>query len=184
MHAHSKLEISVALCWVKKLHITFLGWPFIVPSTRCTCSIIITFNQFLDMPHLSGGWIILAKDTCSLTGMQTNLCTTFERHKLFVHMEHFWDILFQLIKHGTKTLHCIYIFVQYSLSSCFIGTLTLQVCLYAGFEYSHQATEQWELVMMHREQLCIWRDVLKLCVLRCVVCHEHVSNDVVFVLVL
>jgi hypothetical protein len=63
------------------------------------------FNQLLDMPHLSGGWIILAKEKCSLTGMYTNLCTKFERNKLFVCMEHFCDVLFQLMKHGTNTLY-------------------------------------------------------------------------------
>ena len=42
---------------------------FIVPSTRCTCVMIMLFNQLLDMPHLSGGWFILAKEKCSLTGM-------------------------------------------------------------------------------------------------------------------
>jgi hypothetical protein len=26
---------------------------------------IVLFNQLLDMPHLSGGWIILAKEKCS-----------------------------------------------------------------------------------------------------------------------
>jgi hypothetical protein len=61
------LETSVALCCVTKLHI--LERPFIVPSTRCTCVMIMLFNQLLEMPHLSGGWIILAKDKCSLTGM-------------------------------------------------------------------------------------------------------------------
>jgi hypothetical protein len=43
-------------------------WPF-VPSTRCTCVMIMLFNQLLDMPHLSYGWIILAKDKSSPTGM-------------------------------------------------------------------------------------------------------------------
>ena len=62
-----QLETSVALCCVTKLHI--LEWPFIVHSTRCTCVMIMLFNQLLDMPHLSGGWIILAKEKCSLTGM-------------------------------------------------------------------------------------------------------------------
>ena len=59
----SKLETSVALCCVTELHI--LKWPFIVPSTRCTCVMIMLFN----LPHLSSGWIILAKEKCSLTGM-------------------------------------------------------------------------------------------------------------------
>ena len=43
-------------------------WHFIFPSTWCTCVMIMIFNQFLDMPHLSGGWIILANKKCSLTG--------------------------------------------------------------------------------------------------------------------
>jgi hypothetical protein len=54
-------------CVVTKLHI--LEWPFIVHSTRCTCVLIMLFNQLLDMPNMSGGWIILAKEKCSLTGM-------------------------------------------------------------------------------------------------------------------
>jgi hypothetical protein len=57
----------MALCCVIKLLI--LKWPFIVPSTRWTCVMIMRFNQLLDMTHLSGGWIILVKDKCSLTGM-------------------------------------------------------------------------------------------------------------------
>ena len=38
LRAPSKLETSVVLCCVTKLHI--LGWPFIVHSTRLTCVII------------------------------------------------------------------------------------------------------------------------------------------------
>ena len=80
--------------------------PFVL-STRCTCVLIMPFNQFLDKQHLSGGWIILAKEKCSLTGM----CTTFERNKLLC----IWNIsgifLFQLIKHGTNTLHSAFIFL-------------------------------------------------------------------------
>ncbi len=48
-----------------KLHI--LEWPFIVARLRQTCAIIILSNQHLDMPHLWGGWIISAKEKCSLT---------------------------------------------------------------------------------------------------------------------
>ncbi len=47
-----------------KLHI--LEWPFIVASLRHTCAIIMLSNQHLDMPHLCG-WIISAKEKCSLT---------------------------------------------------------------------------------------------------------------------
>ncbi len=32
-----------------------------------TCAIIMLSNQHLDMPHLWGGWIISAKEKCSLT---------------------------------------------------------------------------------------------------------------------
>ena len=43
---------------------------FHCPQHRCTCVMIILFNnQLLDMPHLSGGWNILAMEKCSLTGM-------------------------------------------------------------------------------------------------------------------
>ena len=67
LHSPSKLDTSVTLCCVTKLHI--LKWPFIVQSTGCTSVMIMLFNQILDMPHLSGGWIILAKEKCSLTKM-------------------------------------------------------------------------------------------------------------------
>ncbi len=65
LHAPSKLATSVALCCVIKLHI--LEWPFIVASLRHTCAIIMLSNLHLDMPHLWGGWIISAKEKCSLT---------------------------------------------------------------------------------------------------------------------
>ncbi len=48
-----------------KLHI--LEWPFIVASLRHTCAIIMLSNQHLDVPHLWGGWIISAKEKCSLS---------------------------------------------------------------------------------------------------------------------
>jgi hypothetical protein len=44
----------------------------------------------------------LGKNKFSLTAMQTNLCTNFEQNKHFVHMEDFWDLLFQLMKHQIK----------------------------------------------------------------------------------
>jgi hypothetical protein len=44
----SKLETSVALCCVTLLHI--LEWHFIVPSTRCTCVMIMLLKQLLDNP--------------------------------------------------------------------------------------------------------------------------------------
>ena len=108
LHAPSKLQTSVALCCVTKLHI--LECHYIVPSTRCTCVMIVLFNQLLDLPHLSGGWIVLS-----------NLCTTFARNKLFVIIEHFWDLLLQLMKHGTNTF--IYFFsIDVSLLYVLSGT--------------------------------------------------------------
>jgi hypothetical protein len=38
-------------------------------SKHKRCAMSMVFNQLLDMPHLSGGWIILAKSKYSLTGM-------------------------------------------------------------------------------------------------------------------
>jgi hypothetical protein len=67
-------KTSVALCYVTKPHI--LKRPFIVPSTRCTCVMIMLFHQLLDMPHQSGGWIISAKET---TNRDVN---TFVQNKL------------------------------------------------------------------------------------------------------
>ena len=32
-----------------------------------------------------------------------------ERNKVFVHMEHFWDLSFQFMEHGTNTLHVVLI---------------------------------------------------------------------------
>jgi hypothetical protein len=45
LHVPSKLETSVVLC--DKLNI--LEWPFIVPSTTCTCVMIMLLHQLLDM---------------------------------------------------------------------------------------------------------------------------------------
>jgi hypothetical protein len=42
-----------SIVFVTKLHI--LEWPCIVPSTKCTCVMIMLFNQLLYMPHLPGG---------------------------------------------------------------------------------------------------------------------------------
>ena len=48
-----------------KLHI--LEWTFVVASLRHTCAIIMLSNQHLNVPHLSGGWIISVKEKFSLT---------------------------------------------------------------------------------------------------------------------
>jgi hypothetical protein len=42
-------------------------------------------------------------------------CAQHFREMLFVHMDNFWNLLFQLFKHGPNTLHvAFYIFVEYS----------------------------------------------------------------------
>ncbi len=88
LHAPSKLATSVALCCVIKLHI--LVWPFIVASLRHTCAIIMLY--YLDMPHLWGGWIISAKEKCSLTQIYTDLWTMFERNRPIVCIEEVVDL--------------------------------------------------------------------------------------------
>ncbi len=84
---------------IVKLHI--LERPFIVSSLRHTCVIIMLSNQHLDMPHLWGGWIISAKEKCSLTQIYTDLWI-FERNRPFVYIEKVLDLWVQL-KMGTKT---------------------------------------------------------------------------------
>jgi hypothetical protein len=57
-----------------------------------------------------------ADTQCSLIGVLTNLCTKHERNKLFVHMEHFWDLFIQLMKLGTNALH-LYFCLIYDFSN-------------------------------------------------------------------
>ena len=55
-HANCTLPQNVTQLWhcVVWQNCTFLEWTCIIPSTRCTCVMIMLFNQLLDMPHLSG----------------------------------------------------------------------------------------------------------------------------------
>jgi hypothetical protein len=65
-HLHTSLktwELCGVVLFDKTAHFR------VAPSSRCTCVITMLFNQLLDIPHLSGGWIILAKEECSITGM-------------------------------------------------------------------------------------------------------------------
>ena len=62
LHVPLTLELSVALFCVTKLHI--LEWPFIVPQHKVHLCNEHAVNHLLDMPHLSGGWIIMAKEKC------------------------------------------------------------------------------------------------------------------------
>jgi hypothetical protein len=62
-HANCMLSQNMRHLWlcVTKLHILV---AFYCPSTRCTCVMIMLFNQLLYIPHLSGGWVILAREKC------------------------------------------------------------------------------------------------------------------------
>ena len=95
LHAPSKLEPSAALCRVPRLRI--LEWPFYCPP------LIVLFNQLLDMPHLSGGWIILAREKRSLTGMEKKMC---EKCALCVYGTFLGSFI---SAHETKTLHVVFI---------------------------------------------------------------------------
>jgi hypothetical protein len=75
-HASCTLAQNLRDLWRCVTKLSILEWHFIVPSTSCTCVMTMLFNQRIDMPHLSGGWIILAKEKCSLTGMYSKyICT-------------------------------------------------------------------------------------------------------------
>ena len=45
-----------------------------------------------------------------LTNLDENKFVHNIREKPFVHIEHFWDLLFQFMKHGTNTLHVVFIY--------------------------------------------------------------------------
>ena len=45
---HATALVGIPAVSMLKRHI--LKWPFIIPSTRCTCVIIMLLNQLLDMP--------------------------------------------------------------------------------------------------------------------------------------
>ncbi len=62
--AQSKLATSVALCCVIKLHILEWFRSFILASLRHTCAIIILICHTCEVDR---GWIISAKERCSLT---------------------------------------------------------------------------------------------------------------------
>ena len=109
-----QLETCVALCCVTQLNICGL---LLSPSTRCTCVMIMLCNQLLDMPHLSGGWIILATEKCPL--MYVNKFV----HKIFreISVLCIWKclgLLFHLMKHGTNTVFYIQSFRSFSVDTC------------------------------------------------------------------
>ncbi len=55
------------LCTVYILNKIINATLLLYSSLKHTCAIIMLSNQHLDMPHLWGGWIISAKEKCSLT---------------------------------------------------------------------------------------------------------------------
>ena len=77
------------------------------------------FNQLLDMPHLSGGWIILAREKMLINSGVIKFVHTSERSNSLC-IEHFWDLLCQLMKHGTSTLHIMFIYL-FSVDSERVG---------------------------------------------------------------
>ena len=81
--AHS-LNLRHLCRWVTQLHILV---AFIVPSTRCTRVMILLFNELLDITHLTNGWIILAKEKCSINRDVNQFgITRFERNWLILHL--------------------------------------------------------------------------------------------------
>ncbi len=66
LHCMRQVVVTPDIDWFSdppntvKLHI--LEWGFIAASLRHTCTIIMLSNKHLEMPHLWGGWIILAKE--------------------------------------------------------------------------------------------------------------------------
>ena len=59
-HANCRLPQNASRCDITP---HFRGL-FIVSSIGCIFVMITLFNKLLDMPHMSGGWIILAKEKC------------------------------------------------------------------------------------------------------------------------
>ncbi len=59
---------GIVLC-NKTQHNATIKWPFVMTTPRHTCTLIMLFNQYPDMPKLSRGWIALAKEKCSLTDL-------------------------------------------------------------------------------------------------------------------
>ena len=53
---HTKCTLLQNICGI-----VWQNCTFIVSSTKCNCVMIMLFNQLLHIPHLSVGWIILAK---------------------------------------------------------------------------------------------------------------------------
>jgi hypothetical protein len=99
-HSLKSWDICGIVLWDQTAHFRH------VPSTMCTCVMIVLFNQLLDMPHLSGGWIIFQRRNAHLQGCK-HICEQNERNKLFVGCfftahetwdQHIWHIIKDKIK--------------------------------------------------------------------------------------
>ncbi len=110
-----------------KLHI--LEWPFIVASLRHTCAIIMLSNQHLDMPHLWGVWIISSKAKYSLTQIETDLWTIFERNRPFVDRQSLRSLSSAHEKWGQKQKCCVY-----NIAHCIYTVYIRAVVLESGLE--------------------------------------------------
>lgn len=60
----------------------------------CKADLCMSFTQHLDIPHLPGWWIILAKE-CSLTQILTNVCSKSEINKAIFFFNSAWENLKQ-----------------------------------------------------------------------------------------
>ena len=121
-------EISIVQCLINvfslkiKLHI--LEGSAIVISPRDNCANIMQFNQHLSMPHLLGGWIVLAVEKCSLKQNSTNrnnlLCA--QTKSLIFDFKEKWE---------QKQKYSVYIFVECSFVCCcffHIGLTLIFLC--------------------------------------------------------
>lgn len=103
--AHSTKPWNICGTDEMKLHILVRPHLFRI-GPRQTCARAILSNQHLEMPHLSDGWIVLAR-RCSLTWILTKSWTKFERNEPFLCLKNSWMSHFS--SYINKTKCCLYI---------------------------------------------------------------------------
>ena len=111
-HANCTLPQNLRHLWrcVTKRHIS--SWPFIVPSTRCTCVMIMLFlSASWYATHVR--WMDYLDKGEMVTNRDVNKCMHIWEKYTFVRMEHFCNLLFRLIKHWTNTSCCVLFFSRY-----------------------------------------------------------------------
>lgn len=130
--AHSSSDIPAArmptACSLKTCNICGIvlcdktAGHFIVTRPKLTCAIIMLINQHLDMSHLSGGWIVLAKEKCSLSW------TKSERNKFLV---------------PNKVLNLWILWKMGAKQKCYISCLFVSwlLCICDGKHASHELME-------------------------------------------